>query len=196
MNVEKSEIKMLVAKELGKKLSEMKEAAGKDLHRNEGAAGALKQGFEKLEVHKGFYKKELMEDQISPEEHAQIMTVIARCQGILTNLSDAAVISKFIKQGEVLAYSKSNSIISSIHESERSKLEELYRAIENGEVVLEDGTVRPESVSQGNSVLDDLNQRRIDAAAKKNVDKDIPKKEVIEKAAPKKRGRKKKVVTV
>jgi len=199
MNVEKSELKMLITKEVGKRLSAQEEAAKQELYRNDGAIGALKQGIEKLENHKGYYKKKLMGEEMSPEEHTMVVTAIDQCKGILTNLSDAAFINKQIKQGEVLAFGKSENILSSMHEEERAKLETLYKAIEDGTITPDsDGSVRPSlQAARGKSVVADLNERRAKAAKEKAEKKEGAAKKATKAAtkkteASKKRGRPKK----
>lgn len=193
MNVEKSELKMILTKEIGQRIRDQEEAAIKDLSRNEGAMGSLKQACEKLEVHKDYYKRELMEEKMTPEEHKIAVTAIDQCKGILTNLHDAAFINKQIKQGELLAFGRASDLLSQMHETERSKLEDLYRAIEDGTIIPEeDGSIRSSlQTARSRSVVDDLNERRAQAQA--NKEKKDAKSPVnisgTKKATAKKRGR-------
>jgi len=138
MNVQKSEMKMMLAQDIGKQFEEREKGLWSEAHRLEGANGALKQGAEKLESLKVFYNKEVDEDRLEEKDLAGILRAIDRCQGVLINLAELAHAQKLVKQGEAQGAKTALDMIEKIYEDERTKIGNVLQAVEEGKITPEE----------------------------------------------------------
>lgn len=171
MNVNKSEVKMAVAQDIGRQFEAREDGLKSEVHRLEGAAGALKQGAEKLDGIKDFYRKEAEEERFEEVNLEIVMRVIDRCRGVLINLSDTATAQKLVKVGEAQEAKRALDTIEKVYQDERARLSAVLAAIEGGELTQSEAAEgRPQ-----NDAAADLAARRAAARAEKasKVDSDV-----------------------
>lgn len=186
MNVQKSELKMALVKDIGKTLEDRETAHMAEVHRLEGATSALKQGAENLDSVKAFYQKEVEEEKFEEKDLEVVMKAIDRCRGILISLSDVAKAQKLVKQGEAQEAKKMSDLIEKLYHDERAKLAAVLKGIDDGTITSEnvgravDGSPTIRVVDGGRPTNDtsaDLAARRASARAERDS-------KVDERAAP------------
>ena len=132
MSVEKFKLKCLVYQDIGKKFEILEEETKKDIYRLEGSTGALKTATEALFKHKNFYQTELNNQTITSSDYELFNKCLEHCIGILNNLNETTKIQKNIKQGEIIAYSKTLDICENLFKTEETKANILENSIKNG----------------------------------------------------------------
>lgn len=175
MNVSKSELKMQMAQDLGKKFEERETALMAEAHRLEGAQGALKQAAEKFESVKAFYQKEVDEGKFEEKDLEIVMRAIDRCRGVVLSLADVAQAQKLMKQGEAQESKRSLDLIEKMYQDERDRLAFVLKGIEDGTITKEevgraiDGstTLRVVDGRPTNDAATDLASRRAAARAER-----------------------------
>lgn len=134
MNLQKAEMKMSVAREIGKKFEGQEEAALADVHRFEGAIAGFNQAIERLESVKVVYNAERDEGKLETPFLECAIKAIDRCRGVLVSLSDTAQAQKLVKQGEWINSKKTMDFLENLHNDEKQKLTGALEAIERGEI--------------------------------------------------------------
>lgn len=157
MSIQKSVIKKLTAQEIGSTIEKQHEAAKIEVHRLEGAKGALLQAESSLESVKNVWKKDLDADEEetaakygSPEEAQKtlqaVLKAVEQCQGCVRSLADKSDVQRFMKQGEVAAFDKALDACEGMFQREEAKETAILRAVESGAAATEDGPGDPEDV--------------------------------------------------
>jgi len=204
MGIEKAEVKRAAFQEVGKRFESRKDNAEIEVRRCEGAIGGLKEAAEKLDQHKGYWKKDFKDDKISDKELQLAIKVIDQCGGIVRNLQEAASARKLMHQGEVHGLQGAMDICEKLFETEGRKAMAILDAVEKGIVHSQadgDGTphlevvpdaetadgrpvmvARPVGVHPG---LNDAQRRKPQADAKEGDPHEEDSKEVVEEVPPK-----------
>lgn len=177
MNVEKSELKMAMMQDLGKKFEARETMLTSEVYRFEGAITALKQAVEKIGALKGFYEKEVEEDKFEEKDLEVVARAVARCAGVVTSLIDLAQAQKLVKQGEAREAKSTLDVIEKAFNEEKARIANALKALEEG-TIAEEEVVRSADgaptlrVVDGRPVSDaaaDLAARRAAARAEKEA---------------------------
>jgi len=166
MNLQKSELKTALIREFSDKTQGLGVDANDELIKLEGAMGAFQLAARTLERNREFYRKQLLDEELSQEQYKLVMTVMDRDIGALQSLHATTQVEKQRKEGEVAAYKRMAELLSREHEAEISKVRNFKEAVQSGTVQMEgDGTSRP----QGLSAVEDLALRREEAKKAKEA---------------------------
>lgn len=173
MNLDKSEFKMQLARNWGKKFEDFEENAKIIIYRLEGSAASLKKAAQALDESRSFYQKQVDDEIITMAECKLAMRVIDRCIGSLDNLAETDKINRLVKQGELLGYKKTLDFMEKEHTEEKKRVEGVLRAIESGEPDLRLVGKDTKSAS------DDIAKRRAEAKVEKEEQKPKTEKEIV-----------------
>jgi len=151
MNVSKSMMKIDMAKSLGSQYAGMAKAAKEDQLRQEGARDALKLAAQRvgalgLQLDKALEDGELTPDMLKDPKQIEIFVKRwnRRAIGVIDNLATTAEVARMDAVGRVKGLEAAEALVQGMAKSEVSKLEELQRQIESGEITVED-VQRPEA---------------------------------------------------
>lgn len=137
MSIEKAEIKVGTAHEIGCRLDDVLEGTNKDLYRLEGAATAFRKGAESVETLAKAVEVELEKGEYDLEVAARLKRYISRAQQMLTNLAMNADNNRITQAGKVQAMQMAVGIVKKFKDAEESKINTLRQAmlISQGEAV-------------------------------------------------------------
>ena len=145
MNIQKSEVKIALTKEFGKKLDEKKQAAVKEQHAMAGEIRALRTVATKVADLMTHVDRDLKEGKINEIlGEPMLVAKYAKKQyqhaiGVIDNLATQAEISAHRCAGLEIGFRQSCEFIEKMHAEELNKLESLRMAIDEGKVKLVDG---------------------------------------------------------
>ena len=199
MNPLKSEVKILVAENIGREMEGFAEGAQKQVHMQQGAKEGLEHAAQKVaelleHIDKDFDNGGLegFKNPLKVMEYAK--RYIKRSIGVIDNLARVAEISKIKYGGKEKGFSEAAAHINKLWKEEKTKLENFAKMLEqseSGEVIAEG---KFQTVKQKRQAEKEKEEQRI-ANEKKEVKeeepKEKPKKEIKEKS-PKKLSIKKK----
>jgi hypothetical protein len=216
MNVEKSKIKMLVARDIGQKLESQRDKADHDIYRFQGATTALNSAEKELNAITQKVRDELLDPEkdlpFDPSDKIEvgkyIVDKLMAASKKLHDLADGAAKSALRAEGIKQGYEAAVKEAFVPFEEELKKVEAFEAALASGQIVIEDGAPvfkgseddpkapRPAGTHPGPS-LKTLRQNEV-AASKGNgktgpakPSKKKPKKKVGKKrASPKKAAKK------
>jgi hypothetical protein len=132
--IDKAELKRAVIQEIGKELDKKREAAEQEVLRFDGSRSALNQVASKITEHASYWQKDFDDNKCTKEELDAALKAIDQCAGIARNLSDSAITSKLIKQGELAAFDKSSGVCEKLFEAEGQRAQAFLAAMERGEI--------------------------------------------------------------
>jgi len=145
MNVNKSMLKVDLAKSLGAQYSKMASVAEKDRLRQEGAVDALKEAAKAvgdlgLKLDRAFKDGELTAEMLKDPKQVEIFIKKwnRRAVGAIDNLATAAGIAIQVAAGRMKGLQQAEAVVQKSAEEELAKLRELQRQIESGELKVED----------------------------------------------------------
>jgi len=168
MNVNKAIFKVDFSKSLGSKFAGMREAANRDLLRQEGARDALKMAAQRVGDLGTTLRKDLEEGVLSASDLKDAQKVkefihryIKRAVGVIDNLATTAEVARTIASGRQKGLQAAEDHVREIGESEVKKLEELQKQLSSGDIVVED----PEGTNFGHPGLPLKYQREDEAKA-------------------------------
>jgi len=175
MNLQKSEMRMVMAQEMGKTFEARETALNAEVHRFEGAIGALKQCYEKMDSVKAFYQREVDDTKFDEKDLELVFRVIDRCKGVAESLADTAGAQKLMRQGEALEAKRSLDLVEKMFQDEHAKMTNVLANIEDGTLTDKDVSTNPDgSLSLRtvggkpmSSAAADLDARRAEARAAK-----------------------------
>lgn len=145
MNPQKVEIKMLTAQELGKSLEGERDAVEKEVFRTDGAFQALRASIPKVQALLAEVDKDLENGEIEKVagEPLQVLALIKRwiqrSVGVVDNLATSAEIQHHRTVGRQKGLEQAVQLVFKTFNEERTKLENLQKALESGAMVVEDG---------------------------------------------------------
>lgn len=130
MNIEKAELKMLLAQQFARDLEELETGTKRDVHRLEGTLSALKQAATALDGHRAYYQEQTDNDELTGPECTLAMRVISRCVGGLQNLQDKSQLALTLKQGELQGMRRSIDALEKTFTAEAAKVRAVADMIE------------------------------------------------------------------
>jgi len=181
MNLDKSEIKIALAQDWGKRIEQMQDEAKAESLRLEGAKGALKQAVKSFDSVRQFYQEQIDAETLSADTAKEIMQAINRCSGVCVSLQDYSEAGKNAKLAQSAAFDLVIGMFEKDFNAERVKLQSIATSIESGEIQPDSGgNVRP------------INPAAVDLAARRAVARArYALQEQFETEKPKRRNRKK-----
>jgi len=145
MNVNKSMMKVDLAKSIGSKYADMVKEAEKDQLRQEGARDALKLAVERvgdlgLHVDKDLEEGVLSASDLKDPKKVEmfIKRFIKRAVGVVDNLATTAEIARTVASGRTKGLQSAENYVRKLGEAEVARLQELEKQIGRGELTLED----------------------------------------------------------
>jgi hypothetical protein len=168
MAIEKAEIKILTANDIGADIEDMLSQAQKAEHMHEGAKLALGDAAKKVNALAEHFRKSVEDGELKLEEldapekiDGLVRRYIARAVGILENLQSGFQNSQIASAGMVAAYKNAMKAPMKIMEAERRKLEALKSALEEQQKTGDpDVDLRPPTRGSGVHPGDPLAGRR------------------------------------
>jgi len=171
MGIDKAEVKILTANEIGASIEDMMEEAQKNEHMYAGAKNALGDAYKNIGNLVDVFKREVEEGTIKFDELREpekieglVRKFIARAMNIVESMQLQAQNSQIGAAGMVAAFTKAMGIPKKVMDVERGKMEAVKAAIEaqlrgDGDEDLELG--RPAARVTGTHPGDPLAARRI-----------------------------------
>ena len=141
MNIEKAEVKVDVAHELGCRIDDTREAARNEVAQWEGANTALVQAGRAIEELAKHVDKDIDEGGYDLETAKAVKKYITRSAAVAQNLATQAGAQRLMAQGKVQALENAVKIVKKFHEDEVRKVEGFKQALLDGRIRIEpDGT--------------------------------------------------------
>lgn len=173
MNINKAEVKIFTAHELGCRLDDLLEANTKDMYRLEGGVVALKQATTSIEGLLAVVDKEMDAEKFSLEQAKEIKRYIQRAAQILTNLTLNTDNNRIAYGGRMQALELAVNVAKKYQDEESKKIAALQTAVEQNRVV-KDG--------DSHTVVDGEGQRPVGVRPKMTI-KEQRQAEAAEEAA-------------
>lgn len=170
MGVEKSEIKMAVAHELGAGFDDALEAAERDIYRWDGAKTSLRGAASAIEGLMEHAKRDLDAELLNEESFKLVRKWVQRATEIVRNLRTQAEVHEQRSHGRVEALKTSVKITKKLYDDEQAKLKALQEHVEEeptGEVTRL-GPRRPTGVRPPNVIA----AKKAAEAAEKTAEKE------------------------
>jgi hypothetical protein len=143
MNLDKSELKIGVAHELGCRLDDTLEAAQKDVLRFEGAIQAFLQASQAVEGLLSHVDKDIDEGKLDLQVAAEIKKYLVRASQVSAVLAKQAENNRLVHSGRVLAMEMSVKIVKKFQEDEATKVANFKKALSEGTIVEETSGFTP-----------------------------------------------------
>lgn len=182
MNVSKAIVKVDLAKSIGAKYASMTKEAENSRLRQEGARDAIKEAAKRvgdlgLQLDKAFEDGELPAADLKDPKKIEIFIKRwnRRAVGVLDNLATTAEMARVQATGRVKGLQAAEEYVRKLAEAEVSRLEELQRQLDSGEVVLED-------VESGGHPGLSLKHQREDQRAVEAVNSEVTSEPVLTKS--------------
>lgn len=145
-----SEIKMLMAQDIGCKMDDMLEGAKKEVATYDGSKQALGYAHSKVSEHLKYIDKDVEEGKLDLEQAALVKKYFMQALGILQNLCTAADVQRITAQGKVAAFEASVKTMKTAHDIEKARLEASKAPVPEGaEDMLAAARSRPDGVHPG-----------------------------------------------
>jgi len=143
MNLDKSELKIGVAHELGCRLDDTLESVQKDVLRFEGATQAFLQAAQAVEALLTHVDKDIAEGKFGLEVAGDIKKYLVRASQVSANLAKQAENNRLIHSGRVQAMEMSVKIVKKFQEDEATKVANFKKALSEGAIVEEASGLGP-----------------------------------------------------
>ena len=177
MNLDKSEFKIDLARNWGRRFEEMETGTKTLVLRLEGNIDGLQKAAVALNESRNYYQQQVDDGQLTFEECKLAMKVIDRCIGSLDNLAEGAKVTRFMRQGELSGFKKVLDFLEKTHKEEVGRVKAVAAMVESGEVDPRGGLrVVDGEARKVVSAADDIAQRRAEAKAEKESSEPPPKK--------------------
>jgi hypothetical protein len=192
MSIDKSDVKIGAAHEIGCRLDDVLDGATKDMYRLEGAQTALQQAVKSIENFMKVVDKDLDDDKTDLETAKTIKTYIQKVHKAMTNLLAQSETNKLTQTGKVQAMQKAVEVTKKFKDEELAKAQNLRAAYvrmkeqlearekdstEAAGDVLEEKVARPVGMRPGLSIKE---RRKLEAAAAKSEEVSEEKEEKTE----------------
>jgi hypothetical protein len=156
MSIEKAQVKVGTAHEIGCRLDDALEAATKDLYRLEGAAQAFRQAAQSVEGLAKHVDREMDEGKFDLETAKLIKKYVERAHQMMTNLTMQADNNRMAQTGKVSGAEAAVQLVKKFRDDEERKAEALRvalaaRAAEAEAPVADEGP-RPVGLRPGASI--------------------------------------------
>lgn len=195
MSIDKTDIKVGAAHEIGCRLDDVLDGATKDMYRLEGAASAFQQATKSIESLMKIVDKDLDGDKIDLETIKIIKSYVQRAHNAMTNLASQAETNKLTQSGKVQAMQKAIEITKKFKDEELNKAQNLRTAYvrmkeqleareknstdSTGTVIDDEKLPRPTGMRPGLSIKE---RRKLDAATMQSEEEISD--EVVEEEIP------------
>lgn len=185
MSIEKSEVKVGTAHELGCRLDDALESLTKDLYRLEGSLTALKHAAQSADVIYKTIDRDIDEGKIELEEASRAKKYIEKYVGVLNSSASQSENNRVVQMGKMQAMQIAVQIAKKFKDDEENKLNVLKTAYSNlkAQDVSDVKETRPAGVRPGLSIKErrlaaEL-QKKEEESDQKNIDNTvgIPKEE-------------------
>lgn len=168
MSIQKSEIKIGTANQIGSKLDDMLEQSQAEMRRCEGAKSSLKQVASMIQDLTNHVNKDVEEGKLDFGEDTlkvaeTVNKWILRCAAVAENLSIKAEVAFLVQQGKADGLQASVVVAAQVRDQEQQKIV----AIQSGGVDGRPVGTHPDGVA----AVQDLQARRAEAAAEKAAEK-------------------------
>ena len=130
MSIEKAEVKVGAANEIGNRMDDTLEGTVKDLHRLEGAAVALRQSVQSLEAVERAVDKEMDDGKFDLEVASHIKRFMALARQSLSQQAQQAEQNRIVQTGKVQAMQAVVKIVQKYRDEEANKARLLREAME------------------------------------------------------------------
>lgn len=195
MSIDKTDIKVGAAHEIGCRLDDVLDGATKDMYRLEGAASAFQQATKSIESLMKIVDKDLDGDKIELETIKIIKTYVQRAHNAMINLASQAETNKLTQSGKVQAMQKAIEITKKFKDEEINKAQNLRTAYvrmkeqleareknstDSAGDVTDEKLPRPTGMRPGLSIKE---RRKLEAAAAVQPEEEIS-DEVVEDEIP------------
>lgn len=147
MSLLKSEAKVSAVNELGSRLDDALENATKDLYKEEGAVGALRNAAVSIENLIKVVHKDLDEKETDLEVSKMIKSYLERARNGIVSLANVAENNKQAQAGKLLAFQQAVAIAKKYRDEEINRQHLLKRAIERSIEENKDKEISEESTS-------------------------------------------------
>lgn len=135
MNVNKAEIKIFTAHELGCRLDDLLESNTKDMYRLEGGVVALRQAATSIEGLLAVVDKEMDAEKFDLEQAKEIKRYIQRAAQVITNLTLNTDNNRIAYGGRIQALSLAVDVAKKYQDEESKKIASLQAAVDQNRVV-------------------------------------------------------------
>jgi hypothetical protein len=180
MSLLKSEAKVSAVNELGSRLDDALENATKDLYKEEGAVGALRNAAVSIENLIKVAHKDLDEKETDLEVSKMIKSYLERARNGIVSLANVAENNKQAQAGKLVAFQQAVSIAKKYRDEEINRQHLLKRAIERSieensdkEISEDNMTGRTMGTRPGPSIKLKRLSEDASAQAEKETEKDI-----------------------
>ena len=158
MNLDKSDVRISVAHELGVKLDDALEAVSAEMYRQEGRTRAFKDASEAVEKLYKIVDEEINQGKFDLEQAGQVKRYIQRAIQMLTNLGVQSMNESIAYTGRRAAMFQAVSIAKKFVDEERKKVDAIRQAIaqnkitSDGEVIGDADVARIPGIRPGMSI--------------------------------------------
>lgn len=157
MSIEKAEVKIGTANEIGNRLDDVLEGTTKDLYRLEGASVAYRQAVQAVEVVSSFLDRDVNEGKVGLEEATLIKTYLEKARQNVQGQATQAEHNRVVQLGKVQAMQATVQIVKKFRDDEESKAKRLREAAEQLEAETGQPISRPVGMRPGST----LKERRL-----------------------------------
>lgn len=132
MNLDKADVKIDVATEIGARIEDVLEGARKDVLRQEGATSAFYQASKACEDVASHVDKDMDEGKFSLEVSAHIKRYVDRCANATRNLAKQSEALHLIAMGKSTSFEMSVKLVEKFRTEEQAKVTALREALAKG----------------------------------------------------------------
>jgi len=193
MNIEKAQMKTLIANDLGASVEDRLEGSAKTAHELSGAASALKQASRKVPTDlaaKADNDESFKDGMEGSEVRALVKKYLGRVGEYLSHLSDVEQQKAIIQGGRSDGLREAMDIIKKMRDNEAKKINAILSMIEKPAVVpSEENDMAPRTTSEMAKVANgSLAERRAEAKSNPKTKRPTRKKQTTKKASTRKAG--------
>jgi arginyl-tRNA synthetase len=139
MNVDKADIKIFTAHEIGVRLDDLLESNTKEMHRLEGGVLQLKRAADSVSALMKVVDQEMDEGKFDLEQAKTIKRFVERAHQMVTNLMIQTDNNRIIWQGRLQGFEASVEAVKKFQDAESKKVEALRAALAAKKAALVDG---------------------------------------------------------
>jgi len=146
MNIDKSEIKISVAHDIGVRMDDVLEGAKADVARADGAAAIAVKISSDIEGLFAHVQKDIDAEKLDLEQGKLVMSWLVRAKGVASSHATQAAQGKFIAQGRVMAGEAAVKLVLGVKTDEENKVRAFSAALASGQVRIEDAGRPPPAI--------------------------------------------------
>jgi hypothetical protein len=172
VNLDKADVKIAVACDLGARVEDSLEAAKAEVIRQEGSTSAFIQGTKACEALATHVDKDIDEGKFDLECAAHVKRYVERCANAMRNLGAHAEQGRIHALGKVAAYETTVKVVAKYRDEEQQKAMAVREALARGGM----------KKSEGGAIVEDhtrpklsIKERRLAESAVESPTPDVPK---------------------